>query len=111
MTRVRRLIGLTAIGIALFLLLGVSISQQFPALTNGPKSSAELIQAIFKAPIEIPANAAEYALTRVKKDAVTAFVEFLDVPPEVKARVIRLVQGDQFDELTAPFVYYLYELY
>src|SRR5262245_14500418 len=101
-TRAKRWVRITVVCLALFLVIGVWVSQQFPSLTNGPKSSAELIAAIFKAPIEIPANAAEYAIKRVKKDAITGFVELLDAPDEVKGRVIQLVQGDRFDEVTAP---------
>ena len=109
--RYTRLFRFIAGGILLFLVLGVWISHQFPALTNGPKTSAELLRGLFKAPIEMPADAAKYALTRVKRDAVVRFVQLLDAPADVKTRVTQLVQGEQFDEITAPFVLYLYELY
>ena len=109
--RYSRLFRYTAGGIVLFLVLGVWISHQFPALTNGPKTSAELLAALFKAPVEIPKDAAKYAIGRVEKKAVVAFVQLCDAPEDVKGRVIQLVNGERFDEITAPFVFYLYELY
>lgn len=109
--RYGRLFRYTGGGIVLFLVLGVWVSHQFPALTNGPKTSAELLAGLFKAPVEIPKDAAKYAIGRVQKKAVVGFVQLCDAPADVKGRVIQLVNGERFDEITAPFVFYLYELY
>lgn len=95
----------------LFLVLGVWVSRQFPSLTSGPKTSVELLEGLFRAPVEIPADAVNYVLNRVKKEAVVQFVDLLDVPEDARGRVKQWVLGERFDDVSAPFVYSLYELY
>lgn len=90
---------------------GVLVSRQCPALTNGPKSSTEMLASLFAAPVSLTANAARFALGRVSQEAVVAFLRVLDAPADVKARAIALVSSDSFDRVTTPFVLYLYDLY
>ena len=53
MTRkhLRRLVGALAGTLLLFVAAGVWVAQQFPALTNGPKSSVEMLEVLFKNPV------------------------------------------------------------
>jgi hypothetical protein len=106
-----RIVRYAAIGIVVFILGGVWISHQFPALTNGPKTSVELLSGLFHAPIDVSTGAAKVALGRVKKDAILGFIQLVDAPADVKQRCADLINGERFDEVTAPFVLYLYDLY
>ena len=109
--RPRRILRCAAIGMVLFVVLGVWISQQFPALTHGRKSSVELLQAVFKAPISMPVDAAQYVFKRVKKEAAVLFVNSCDIPAETRDRVVAMIRGERLETVTVPFVYHLYELY
>ena len=109
--RLRRWLRWSGVGIVLFVILGVWIAQQFPALTSGPKTSVELLQHLFKAPIHMVANPAEYLLRRVGKEAVVTFIVSCDLPADTEGRLSSMVRGEGFEDATIPFVYYLYELY
>jgi hypothetical protein len=108
---VSRFLRFLLLGIVLFLILGVWVSREFPALTNGPRSSVELIEGLFEAPRGIRRDAARYLLNRVKREAVVVFINSCDLRADQRKRLVAMVRGEQFQNVTVPFVYYLYELY
>ncbi len=109
--RSRRALRFTIAGLAIFVVLGVAVSQQFPSLTHGPKSSVEMLEGLFKAPFAMPADAAKFVFKRVKKDAVVLFIDSCELPADARGRLVAMVRGEEFASVTVPFVYYLYELY
>ncbi len=96
---------------ALLVALGVWVSQQFPALTNGPKSSTEILEGLFKAPAQMVVQPRAYIVEHVNQSAVELFVRACDLPSDVESRLLGLVRGETFEEVTVPFVFFAYELY
>ena len=113
MTRkqLRRLVGALAGTLLLLVAAGVWVAQQFPALTNGPKSSVEILEGLFKNPVRTVAQPRNYIFERVNQAAVELFIRACDLPADAEGRLLDLVRGDHFDEVTTPFVFLLYELY
>ncbi len=109
--RLQRISLFTGGTVVLLVILGVFVSHQFPALTNGPKSSAEILEALFKTPDRAVTASKEYVLKHIKQEAVELFVKSCDLPPETEKRLLDMLGGEQFTEVTVPFVFYLYELY
>ena len=58
------------IGLVALLAVGVWVSQQFPALTNGPKSSAEVLEGLFRTSAQTVAQPRAYILEYVDQAAV-----------------------------------------
>jgi hypothetical protein len=100
-----------ALGLALFLVLGVGISHQFPALTGGPRSSAELLEELFEAPVRLAIDPARFFMARAGSEAVVLFVRSCDLPPAAEGRLVAHLEGETFRRRTLPFLFYLYELY
>lgn len=94
-----------------FVVLGVWVGFQFPALWAGRKSSVELLEDLFQAPIELTDQNARAALKGINKKAVVLFLRSCDLREDVEGRLVGLVEGDRIDRVTIPFVYHLYELY
>ncbi len=97
--------------VVLLVILGVWVSHQFPALTNGPKSSAEMLEILFETPIRSVTAPTKYVLKHIEQEAVELFIRSCDLPPDTEARLLAMVRGERFAEVTVPFVFYLYELY
>ena len=109
--RLRRISAALAAGLLLLVALGVWVTQQFPALTNGPKSSVEILGALFKTPVRTVAKRRDFTFDRVNQAAVELFIRACDLPADAEGRLLDLVRGDHFDEVTTPFVFFLYDLY
>ena len=109
--RLQRIFLFIGATVVLVVILGVWVSHQFPALTNGPKSSAEMLEALFKTPIRTVTASTDYVLKHIEQEAVKLFVKSCDLPPETEKRLLEMVSGEDFSEVTVPFVFYLYELY
>ena len=52
-----------------------------------------------------------YILERVNQAAVELFIRACDFPADAQGRLLDLVRGDHFDEVTTPFVFFPDELY
>jgi hypothetical protein len=89
----------------------VWLSYEFPSITAGRRSSAEILSSMFRAPVRVTDELAKEALTQVGKEAVVQFVRENDLPPDVEKRIIALVRSERVETVTLPFVYYLHELY
>ena len=100
-----------ALGLVLFLVLGVGVSHQFPALTGGPRSSAELLEDVFEVPFRLALDPAQFLLERAGEEAVVLFVQSCDLPAATKGRLEAHIQGEALKKRTVPFLFYLYELY
>ncbi|NQT85799.1 alkaline phosphatase family protein, partial [bacterium] len=109
--RLRRLAKLAAVCIGLFLVLGVWVSHQFPALTHGPKSSVELLEGLFTTPTQAVEDVSQYVLTHAELKGAELFVQSCDLPADCESRLMAMLRGERFQEVTVPFVYTLYELY
>ena len=109
--RLRRLFAAFTVGLAVLVALGVWIAQQFPSLTSGPKSSAEILEGLFKTPAHMVAQPRAFILEHVNQAAVELFIRACDLPSDEEGRLLDLVRGERFDEVTIPFVFFLYELY
>ena len=109
--RLRRFLTAVAVGLALLLALGVWGAQQFPGLTDGPKSSAEILEGLFETPINVLAQPWDYILKRINQAAVESFIRACDLPFDTEGRLRAMVRGERFEEVTIPFVFFLYELY
>ena len=109
--RLRRLFAAVAGGLVLLVALGVWVSQQFPALTNGPKSSAEILEGLFRTPARMVARPRAYILEHVNQAGVELFILACDLPSDAEGRLLDLVRGERFEEITVPFIFFLYELY
>lgn len=107
----RRFSRVIVIGVVLLVTLGVWVTHQFPALTTGPKSSVEILESLFKTPARLVSEPTEYILTHIKREAVELFVWSCDLPADAEDRLLALVRGERFKEVTVPFVFFLYELY
>ena len=110
-TRVRLAARWIAIAVALFVILGVWVTHQFPSLTASPRTSVELLESLFKAPARMVAEPVKYVIDRVKREAVVHFIRSSDLPSAAEGRLVAMVRGERFKEVTVPFVFYLYELY
>ena len=97
--------------IVLLPILGVWISHEFPALTNGPKSSVEILEALFAAPRHIRLDASRYLLDRVKRDAMVLLVDSCDLRADQRERIVTAIRAEDFTNETVPFMMYLHELY
>jgi len=98
-------------GTALCVIVGVWVAHQFPALTHGPKSSGEILESMFKAPARLIGQPTEYLRRHLKQEAVELFLRSCDLPNDVEGRLLAMVRGERFKEVTVPFVFFLYELY
>jgi hypothetical protein len=47
----------------------------------------------------------------VELKGVELFIRSCDLPADCKSRLVAMVRGEQFQDVTVPFVYYLYETY
>ncbi|MCH8151460.1 MAG: alkaline phosphatase family protein [Planctomycetes bacterium] len=109
--RPQRLFLLIATAVVLVATLGVWVSHQFPALTNGPKSSAEMLEGLFKTPARMVTASTKYIFKHIEQRAVELFIRSCGLPPDTEGRLLAMVRGERFEEVTVPFVFYLYELY
>ncbi len=109
--QLRRLFATFIAGLILLVVLGVWVAGQFPALTNGPKSSAEILEGLFKTPANIVTRPGDHILEHINQAAVELFIRACDLPADAEGRLLDLVRGDRFEEVTVPFVFFLYELY
>ena len=109
--RRRKYFWLLTIGLLLFVGLGVWVSVQFPALTNGPHSSTQILEGLFQLPSQAVSGSADYVLKRVNRGAVELFILSSNLPSDSEERLLALVRGERFEDVTVPFVFYLYELY
>ena len=109
--RLKRLLLFISISVVTLVVLGVAVSHQFPALTNGPKSSAEIMEILFKAPIRTVTAPSQYVLEHVERGAVELFIRSCDLPSDTEARLLAMLHSERFKEVTVPFIFYLYELY
>lgn len=109
--RLGRFLRLVLPAMAVVVILGVWVSHEFPSLTSGPRSSVELLEAIFSAPRNIRLDASRYLFGRAKRDAVVLFVHSCDLRPGQRERLVSMVRGESFQDVTVPFLYYLHELY
>ena len=98
--RLRRFLTAVAVGLALLLALGVWGAQQFPGLTNGPKSSAEILEGLFETPINVLAQPWDYILKRINQAAVESFIRACDLPFDTEGRLRAMVRGERFEEVT-----------
>ena len=81
------------------------------ALTNGPKSSAEILEGLFRTPARMVARPRAYILEHVNQAGVELFILACDLPSDAEGRLLDLVRGERFEEITVPFIFFLYELY
>lgn len=95
-----------SIGLVLFVTLGVWVTQQFPGLTNGPKTSTEILEGLFKAPARMVAQPRTFILERVNQSAVDLFIRACDLSSDVEGRLLDLVRGERFEEVTVPFIFF-----
>lgn len=109
--RLRRFIRFSAVGVALLVVLGVGVAHQFPVLTHGPKSSVEILEGLFDAPADMVSESTEHILKHIKRKAVELFIRSCDLPSDAEGRLLAMVRGERFQEVTVPFVFYLHELY
>ena len=109
--QLRRLFATFIAGLILLVVLAVWVAGQFPALTNGPKSSAEILEGLFKAPANMVTRPGDHILEHINQAAVELFIRACDLPADAEGRLLDLVRGDRFEEVTVPFVFFLYELY
>jgi hypothetical protein len=109
--QLRRFFPFFTVVIVLFVALGVWVTHQFPALTNGPKSSVEILESLFEAPARMVSVPTEYVLQHIKREAVELFIRSCDLPFDAEGRLLAMVRGERFKEVTVPFVFFLYELY
>lgn len=109
--RSRRWLRRSALALAALVVLGVWIGHEFPSWFVGRKSSVELLADLFNAPAEITDAQVRAALKGVNKQAVALFIRSCDLPDEVEQRLIATVVSERVDRVTAPFLFYLYELY
>ena len=91
--RLQRIFLFIGATVVLVVILGVWVSHQFPALTNGPKSSAEMLEALFKTPIRTVTASTDYVLKHIEQEAVKLFVKSCDLPPETEKRLLEMVSG------------------
>jgi hypothetical protein len=99
------------LGLAGLVVLGVGISHQFPALTHGPKTSVELLESLLRAPRDSAENAVRDLRRYTEWTGLELFVRSCDLPADCEERLLAMVRGDRFRDVTVPFVYSLYELY
>lgn len=109
--RLRRLLKWLSVCLALAVILGVWVSQQFPAWTNGPKSSTEILSMLFTMPARAARDVSGYVAGYVQREAVEVFIRSCDLPADSQERLLAMVRGEQFRDVTVPFVYYLYDSY
>lgn len=109
--RLRKLARWSAAILALLVIAVVAVSHQFPSLTKGRKSSVEVLADVFDAPSRAVGDPARYFAQEAGRAAVEVFIESCGLPDDAEARLIERLNSEHFDELTVPFVYYLYELY
>lgn len=109
--RLHRLLKWLLVGLVLLVILGVWVSQQFPALTSGPKSSTEILASVFKMPARRAGDLSGQLAKHVEREALELFIRSCDLPADSRQRLLSLVRGESFREVTVPFVYYLYETY
>ena len=86
--RLQRIFLFIGATVVLLVILGVGVSHQFPALTNGPKSSAEMLEALFKTPIRSVTAPTKYVLKHIEQGAVELFIQSCDLPPDTEARLL-----------------------
>ena len=53
----------------------------------------------------------DYILKRINQAAVESFIRACDLPFDTEGRLRAMVRGERFEEVTIPFVFFLYELY
>lgn len=109
--QLRRFFPFFTVVIVLSVALGVWVTHQSPALTNGPKSSVEILESLFEAPARMVSEPTEYVLQHIKWEAVELFIRSCDLPSDAEGRLLAMVRGERFKEVTVPFVFFLYELY
>ena len=64
--QLRRFFPFFTVVIVLSVALGVWVTHQFPALTNGPKSSVEILESLFEAPARMVSEPTEYVLQHIR---------------------------------------------
>src|SRR5262245_39246 len=102
---------LVAMAVLLTVVLGVWITYQFPSLAAGRKSSVEVLEDLFKAPVVVTEENAQQALKDVSKDAAVVFIHACDLPTDVEARLLAALRAPRLDAVTIPFIFHLYEMY
>jgi hypothetical protein len=110
-SRFRRWTRRLALGAAAIVAITVWLGHEFPGWFIGRKSSAELMADIFQAPVKITDGNLRAAMKGVNKQAVALFIRSCDLPDDVERRLTNLVESEQVDRVTVPFIYYLYEMY
>ncbi len=81
----RRILLFLLAAVLLTVVLGVWITYQFPSLAAGRKSSVEVLEDLFKAPVVVTEENAQQALKDVSKDAAVVFIRACDLPADVEA--------------------------
>jgi hypothetical protein len=96
---------------ALFVVVGVWVTHELPWLTKGPKSSAEILEGLLRAPAQMASEPKQYVLKQIKREGVELFIRSCDLPSDAEGRLLAMIRGERFEEVTVPFVFYLHELY
>ena len=109
--RNRLLILVLGLGVALFVFGGVWITHEFPSFIHGPKTSYEVLQALYRAPARAASFHLESALRFVGQEGIELFIQSSELPRDAEARLLMLVRGERFRDVDVPFLFYLYELY
>jgi hypothetical protein len=109
--RSKRLLRVILTGLVAFVISAVWISQQFPALTHGPKSSVEIIQAMLHAPKYSYDKTWRLLQQRIERAGIERFLKSCELPPDCEERLLAAIRDNNFREVTVPFVCHLYELY
>jgi hypothetical protein len=98
--RLRHLLYTSLITLGCVVLLAVWISHQFPALTHGPKSSVEVVEAMLRAPKRTHDEAWHLVRQRMEQAGVEVFLKSCDIPADCQQRLLAVVRGENFREVT-----------